>query len=165
MIRRHGCQPIVKYPSVEPFGRDYDRIVKQSIQDGTVSPIAMALYEKCGSSKNEVHAVNDHVINTMDALNHQPLATNSQDWIKHVRRAAFPWSGKNLLVQEESTLRKTRDMVDPLFARTELKDLEYFRKLVDRLIERIPRDGSTVDLQPLIGKMVSRHLHACQDCD
>lgn len=126
----------------------------------------MALYEKTGSATYQVKTVNDHVINTMDPLNHQAIATNTDDSVRHVRRAAFPWAGdNNLLTQEGKVWRKTRDMVDPLFARAELKDLEYFGKFVDRFIGLIPRDGSTVDLQPLIRKMVSPGLCECQEND
>ena len=49
--------------------------------------------------------------------------------------------------------RAARDLIKPAFVRDEIADLAAFDRHVSRFLEHIPKDGSTVDLQPLFLKL------------
>lgn len=153
MIRLYGCQPIPKYPSTEPFGQDFDRAVKKSFQEGHVNRTAMGMYEKIRSTTYQVHTINDHVVHTCEPRNHHVIVTNMDDWHRDVRKGARPFTGVSLLTLHGAAWKQTRDLIDPLFKRAELKDLDYFEKFVDRALAFIQPD-SIIDMQPLLRKLV-----------
>lgn len=154
IIKKAGCQPIVKYPAREPFGKDYDREQRQAILDGRLNDFARERYEKCGSTTYSLQTLEEHVIHSMEPLNHQALATRLDDWVKEDRRAAQGFFGVGILQQNGAAWRRTRDMVNPLFKRAELSDIGHFKVFVDRWMHLLPRDGSEFDAQPLIRKLV-----------
>lgn len=134
---------------------DYDHKLKEAIQAGHLNKFGMEQYEKCGSSTFEIKTFGESAIFSMEPMNRQALATKPEDWEREDRRGGKPFFGIGILNQNGSAWRRTRDMVNPLFKRAELDELENFGKFVNRMIALIPRDGSTVDLQPLLRKLVS----------
>lgn len=82
-------------------------------------------------------------------------ATQWQDFGREKRRAARGFFGDGILSMNGHEWKQARELVNPLFQRAELTDVDHFRKYVDRMLELIPRDGSTVDMQPLLQKLVS----------
>lgn len=79
------------------------------------------------------------------------LATNFKDWnLPDRRKAAFiPLLGQGIFATDGAAWQHSRDLLRPSFTRSLIGDLATFEDHVGRLIERIPRDGSTVDLQEL----------------
>lgn len=70
----------------------------------------------------------------------------------------LPFLGRGIFLEDGHAWKRSRDLIKPLFKRAELSDVEGFAKFVDRMFALIPRDGTTVDLQPLFQKLVSPPL-------
>ena len=97
------------------------------------------------------------IINTMEAANIQQAAALSfQDWGKSSSRNAItsPFLGRGIFSEDGAFWRSSRDLIKPTFARSEISDVNSLGLFVNRLLELIPRDGSTFDIQPLVHKLV-----------
>ncbi|KAF4630632.1 hypothetical protein G7Y89_g7506 [Cudoniella acicularis] len=57
--------------------------------------------------------------------------------------------GDGLFTTDGHAWKKSRQMINPVFARAQVSELSTFEVHLARMIVRIPKDGSTVDMQPL----------------
>lgn len=72
------------------------------------------------------------------------------------RLTAFrPLLGNGIFSSDGSRWEHSRALLRPNFARNQIADIEIYEVHVAALIDLIPRDGSTVDLQSLFFRMVS----------
>ena len=155
MAQEFGCKPIAKYPTTEPFGKDYDRGLKEAFQGGGITKFFSERYEKVRSSTYKLQTLNENTIITKNPANIKAVTSNLNDWNKERRPAGRPLTGETIINTNGAAWKRSRDLVVPLFKRAELNDINNFRKFVDRMITLIPRDGSTQDMQPLLRKLVS----------
>ena len=156
--KQRGCQPVNKYSHTRPFGFDlyYDRI--EAVKAGRLNKFNQELFEKYGSTYEE-RTLTGRIINTTETANFQAVGANKfEDFGRDARRAAEPFFGQGILSSNGRVWKQARDLVTPLFKRAELNDVENFKKFTDRMLALIPRDGSTVDMQPLLQKLVSRTM-------
>lgn len=79
------------------------------------------------------------------------LATNFKDYSLGKRRAeAFiPVFGHGIFDTDGAAWERSRAMIRPNFTRSQVADLDTFETHISHLINAIPRDGSTIDLQEL----------------
>ena len=73
-----------------------------------------------------------------------------------MRLFAFePFVGKGIMCSDGASWEHSRALIKPTFARTQIADLhlDSFGIYVQRLIDLIPKDGSTCDLQPLFARL------------
>ena len=99
------------------------------------------------------------VINTMHSENIQLVATASFDDFRRnpgSKTVGWPFMGKGLTTTDGADWKYSRNLVKPIFARSELSDIEGLSGYVDRMIDRIPR--GSFDIQPLLHKMVSDEM-------
>jgi hypothetical protein len=72
----------------------------------------------------------------------------------------LPWwndfCGFGLLSTDGEVWNHSRKIWKPAFAKENLIGMEFFAAQIDTLVERIPKDGTTVDLQPLLYAAVCR---------
>lgn len=105
----------------------------------------------------EEHFFDTKIINTMDAANVQQVAALSfQDWAKQASRSSSsaPFLGKGIFTEDGPVWKHSRELIKPVFARSQISDVNRLSVFVDRLFKLIPRDGSTIDMQPLFHKLV-----------
>ena len=57
--------------------------------------------------------------------------------------------GNGIFTRDGEAWQHSRDMLRPSFMRSQVADLQLIDRHVAHLIRAIPRDGSTIDLQPL----------------
>ena len=83
------------------------------------------------------------------------LATNFKDWnMPDRRKVSFAaLFGEGIFTTDGAAWQHSRDLLRPNFARAQVADLATFERHVGQLIKAIPRDGSTVDLQPLFFRL------------
>jgi cytochrome P450 len=92
------------------------------------------------------------VINTVEPENVKAiLATQFKDFsLPPTRKAASTvLLGHGIFNSDGAAWETSRSLLRPNFVRSQVGDLDTFEKHITHLIARIPRDGSTVDLQPL----------------
>ena len=154
---KHGCQKPPKYPHKLPYGIDLLRARLAAIKAGRYNKLYLEQFQTYGKTWEE-NLAGTRVINTMEPANFQQVAVLSfQDYGKPSMRnkALSPFLGNGIFSQDGPQWKHSRDLIKPLFTRAELSnDVESFKIYVDRLFSLIPCDGSTVDLQPLLLKMV-----------
>jgi cytochrome P450 len=61
-----------------------------------------------------------------------------------------PFLGDGIITRDGAFWKRSRQLTNPIFSRAQVSTLAPFEVHVGRMIRRIPRDGSTVDLQPLL---------------
>ena len=153
----HGCQKPRRYPHKWPYGVDLLRARLAAIRKGRYNRLYLEHFQTHGKTWEE-NLAGTRVINSMEAANfHQVAALSFHDYGKLAMRnkALSPFLGDGIFSQDGARWKHSRDLIKPLFTRAELSgDIDSFKIYADRLLSLIPRDGSTVDLQPLLLKMV-----------
>ncbi|KAK2606257.1 hypothetical protein QQS21_003305 [Conoideocrella luteorostrata] len=83
------------------------------------------------------------------------LALKFDDYSKEPVRseAVLQFLGLGIFTKDGPGWKHSRELLRPLFRRAELSDVHRFEKHVDRMLSLIPRDGSTFDMAPLLGKL------------
>ena len=155
----HGCQRPRRYPHVDPlWGYDLYCERNKATQCGQLMKLYMKHFNLYGKTFEE-QFFNTRIINTMEAVNIQEAtALSFRDWGKSSLRNAStsPFLGKGIFSEDGALWKQSRDLIKPLFARSAISDVDSLGVFVDRLFKIIPRDGTTVDIQPLLHKLVTR---------
>ena len=164
----HGCQEPPKYPHKLPYGIDMLRSRMAAIKAGRYNRLYLEQYQKYGKTWEE-NLAGTKVINSMEPANFQQVASLSfQDYGKLAMRnkALSPLLGNGIFSQDGASWKYSRDLIKPLFLRAELSDIDSFKLHVNRFLNLVPRDGSTVDLHPLLLKLVGNPiLSPAQEAD
>ena len=154
-----GCQKPPRYPHRDPiWGYDLYRLREQASKTGYFYQLYESHFKMHGKTFEELF-LGTKVINTMERDNIQRVAVYSfQDWGKSSSRnrnnAFTPVFGEGIFTQDGAAWKHSREMIKPLFARSEIADLRPLPTYTDRLIGLLPRDGSTTNVQPLLHKFV-----------
>ena len=79
------------------------------------------------------------------------LSTKFHDFELTPRRidAVVPSLGHGIFASNGAAWERSRALIRPSFTKTQVADLDTFETHIQHFISAIPRDGSTVDLQPL----------------
>ncbi|KAI9708436.1 MAG: hypothetical protein M1820_003896 [Bogoriella megaspora] len=92
-------------------------------------------------------------IKTKDTENiHAVFGYRSREWgVGPFRLAAMaPFCGEGLLTTDGAVWEHSRALLKPAFHKESISDLSAFEVLFGQILARVPRDGSTIDLQPLL---------------
>lgn len=85
------------------------------------------------------------------------FATDSSNWgVQPMRLFAFePFVGKGVMCVDGALWEQSRALIKPTFTRAQIADLHLtaYSAHVSKLIDLLPKDGSTVDLQPLFSRL------------
>jgi hypothetical protein len=162
-MRKHGCKPILKYPHTDRvLGTDLTEKMNKARKDGDLMKRWPEIYKAAGGKTFEANIVGKKTLMTMDSKNIQAItATQIEKFKVEPVRGGFVngWFGKGVFFSDDPHWSIGRKTIKPIFLRSQIGDLSGFGKHVSRMIELIPRDGSTIDLQDLVLDMVStEHL-------
>ena len=92
---------------------------------------------------------------TIEPRNLKSVFGGSQDWgIRQLRLDMFkPFVGEGVLNTDGNQWKHARALIQPTFDKVQFGSLRDFDAHVRHLIDIIPSDGSTVDLQPLFSRL------------
>ncbi|KAI0115672.1 cytochrome P450 alkane hydroxylase-like protein [Nemania sp. FL0031] len=92
---------------------------------------------------------------TIEPQNLQAINSRDDEWgIQPNRLAGMEFfCGRGFLTMDGDEWRHSRKCLRPSFARSNLMDLSVLSGEMDKLLEKLPQDGSTVNLQPLLYAM------------
>lgn len=165
--QQYGCQKPPRYPHRDLWGYDLDRDRRSTLAKGEGWKIYEKHFEQYGKTFEE-HFFFQKTIITMEPANVKHLfAVEPKTFSKHESRTRIATVRKLLgsgivTFDDGPEWKKSRELIKPIFSRGEIVDVNLIGKHVDRLIEAIPRDGSTFDVQLLLKKMVcSIELRFC----
>ena len=158
LIRQYGCKDAVRYPQKDPFlGLDTILDWIRAIKTNCYLARVEQQYNEYGNTYSFRFSTSNN-INTNEPENIKAvLATNSKDYgVGWRRKYAFsPLLGKSIILTDGAQWEHSRARLRPSFARDQINDLPTFEVHVARLIQAIPRDGSTVDLSGLLYRLTA----------
>lgn len=67
--------------------------------------------------------------------------------------------GRGFITTDGETWKHSRNLLKPSLDLGNIRDLNILKREVDALLRQLPKDRSTVDLQPLLYVMVSYPEH------
>ena len=154
--RQHGCGSPPSTPSKDPLlGLDTVYRMLHSVKKNRRNLSLKEQLELYGYTfqsnlfgKIEVFTAEPQNLQTI-------LATAFEDFgVEPMRLFVFePLIGKGVMSTDGAHWAHSRALLQPIFSRAHFADYSAFETHVARLIDLIPKDGSTVDLQPLFAKL------------
>ena len=162
-----GCFPLPHYPHKEPFfGLDYTVL---SVRDVVTNRTLLALderFRKLGPTFQVKTAGTTLIISKDARINHSVYSENYKAWgVAPVRFEALdPYCGVGFITTDGPLWEHSRALLKPYFHQSHLSDLSFLSTATNQFIEKIPKDGSTIDLQPLLGLLVSYPAHVPRVC-
>jgi cytochrome P450 len=150
--RKAGCSSPVKYRHLDPFyGLDlFIKKIKHT-QAGDVLALDDSIFAKYGKTVHTLFFGVNHWM-TMDPLVVQTVAATEADKFGNEptnRKSCGPLLGDGTLTVDGALWKRSREVINPIFSRSQLSELSSLKTHVQRFIDLIPTDGSTIDVQPL----------------
>lgn len=148
----HGCQPLLRqfHSKFPVFGLDWIRTNLTATRHKRYLDTMCTRFENIGPTFK------------IQVLNQKAIATNEPENIKAILSLRFQdftlrnrsivmgkLLGKGIFTTDGQDWAHSRAMLRPNFVKEQIGDLDTFESHVQDLFKLIPRDGSTVDLQPL----------------
>ena len=155
---KHGCLPPTSIPQRDPiFGLDLILKVFKALKEDRRDLSMNQLFQVHGRTFQSV-AFGTTTIYTVEPKNLQAVfATDFSSWgVQPMRLFAFePFIGRGIMVADGAFWEQSRALIKPTFARAQIADLHLttYSSHVSKLISLLPKDGSTVNLQPLFSRL------------
>ena len=157
LIKKHGCEPILRNSDYDYFPNNvvgYKILLEnlKAIKEHKFLENIRHRFLKHGINTASHRLILTDMIQTIEPDNLKTmLALNFKDWSLGSRRtdAFIPFLGRGIFTTDGAAWQHSREMLRPNFTRSQVGDLTTFEIHVGHLIENLPRNGSTVDLQEL----------------
>ncbi|KAL9108606.1 MAG: hypothetical protein Q9227_006692 [Pyrenula ochraceoflavens] len=153
LVRKLGCSKPVQYPHKDPiFGLDLFRLHVKAIKEGQSLEVQQQIFSQYGKTVQTI-VLGKRQYLTMDSRNIQcVLATNADNFGNEPmnRTPSQPFIGDGIITMDGASWKRSRQLINPIFARAQISELTGFDSHVQQLLRLIPCDGSTVDMQPLL---------------
>ena len=157
ILQRHGCQPPPDLPQKDPFfGLDLILQTFKHIENRSRDVSMKQQFDTYGHTY-QTKRYGKRRLFSIDPPNLQAVfATHFQDWgVQPLRLFAFePFIGPGVMTTDGVPWEHARGLIKPTFARAQIANLSAFDVHVRKFLQLIPRDNSTVDLQPLFARLV-----------
>ena len=158
--RQHGCKDPPRYPHQGGSqGSDLAHIRMNAMKEGRLFKLYETQFELYGKTFEEIFN-GQKLVNTIEPANIQQItALAFDDYCKNPGRlkAQAPFLGPSVF-SDGPLWKQTRPLVKSAFGRAEISDLDQLASFTDRFMALIPNDGSTIDMQPLLHRLVSDAL-------
>lgn len=169
MIREHGCQPPVDldaFPSRQEYANRYwgiDRLfgvnignlqyTTEMLDQQQYYPKRMDLWNLVAPSKT-CRSRMAHLTWTLtqDVENIKyVMATDFDNWafIPGRKHGLGQFLGNGIFTSDGADWQHSRNLLKPNFTRFQVSNMGMFERHFQKMLEEIPRDGSTFDLSPL----------------
>lgn len=160
--KRRGCGHIKRYRHREPLlGLDFVRELSNAFTMHRWLPWQKELFAAQRAKTFRVNFLGTRAIYTSEPDNMKAMSTTSwrQFGLEQIRRgngAADPVAGPGVSTVDGPMWDISRDLIKPYFTRDGYSDLGRLEVHVKRLLDLIPCDGSTFDMQPLLQRWVRK---------
>ncbi|KAF6221995.1 hypothetical protein HO133_001963 [Letharia lupina] len=156
MIKEHGCKPMKHSPELNSFPDNIIGIKAlmgnvKAAQEHRLMAHNRARFLRIGNNTHMKFIFTD-LMQTNEPENIKTiLALDFKSWGLGKRRkdAFVPLLGHGIFTTDGAAWHNSRELLRPNFVRSQVGDLTTFDIHIDQLIEAIPKDGSTVNLQDL----------------
>jgi cytochrome P450 monooxygenase len=155
--RGHGCKAPPRYPHKDPIlGLDYFMTQLKERKEGTSLAGQRDRFARLGHTY-EVNSWGTRTIQTMDQQNIREVLVTSFDkfGVQSMRLSVgMPFMGPGVFSTDGPYWVASRKLIQPIFSNTQISDFKALDVHLDRMLKRLPRDGSTIELQSLLKFMV-----------
>jgi cytochrome P450 len=153
----HKCQDPPKYPHKDTiFGSDLYRENAENTKNNTLLNKWTSRYREYGHTFTAI-IQGTPAICTVDVTSLQTITTtNFKDYgFQPVRRAAtLPFLGEGVFTMDGPFWEHSRALIRPTFRKSNISNLPAFEANLQKFFALLSKDGSTVDLKPLLCKLV-----------
>lgn len=152
---QHGCKRPPKFPHRDQiWGTDLLKLRMKAAEEGRQSKFGLELFNTIGTTFEE-NFLGTKVYNTTEVQNLQQVGTTAfNDYGKPAVAFFMPFLGEGIFSLDGAPWKHSRDLIKPIFSRSEISDVNTLGIHVDRFLDKIPCDGTTIDLQPLVHNLV-----------
>ena len=156
--QRHACRPPRTISAKDPiFGLDFMLRLFRSLQQDRRNSTLEKDFQVFGNTFRW-RTYGGARIFTIEPKNLQTVfSTDFSSWgVQPMRLYGFePFVGKGIMCTDGALWEHSRALIKPTFARAQIADLHLgtYAAHVQNLMAMLPKDGSTVDLQPLFAKL------------
>jgi len=158
--RLHGCEKLRKFPQKDPFlGFDLFLGFEAAAREHRYLEYIAKWFSDFGSTF-QTDLMGDRMVWTNEPSNIQAmLTTNFPDFElgDRRRRNSAELLGVGLFNADGKDWEHARQLLRPNFTRKQVADLAIFETHVRVLIDHLPGDGSKVDIQEWLFRLVSLH--------
>ncbi|KAK5997604.1 Cytochrome P450 monooxygenase lepH [Cladobotryum mycophilum] len=150
-----GCAPLPRYPNRDKIlGLDYVMAMLKALKENRFLEFQKETYSGRGSKVWQANFMGNRMVYSSEPENMKALSTSHKDSfaiepIRVANGAITPLTGRGVSSSDGEKWQSSRDLVKPYFERSGFANLSRLSEHVDRLLNKIPTDGSTVDMQPL----------------
>ena len=152
------CFEPKRYGHLDPlFGSDLFCSFIRSIGRGDALKFAQSLFDRYGKTFTAT-VFGRNFLNTLDSKNIQAVLSDTEHFVvAPVRQEALePLMGTGIFTTDGSAWNRSRNLIKPIVVRAHNPSYSAsFHAHVQPLLDHVPRDGSTVDLQPMFRNFVS----------
>ncbi|KAI1173282.1 cytochrome P450 [Nemania sp. FL0916] len=153
---RLGCPPLETYPAYDKIlGLDFVYAMMAAVKEDRVLEFLHELYANRRSNVWAANFLGKRMVYTTEPGHIKALSTSHREnfAIEPIRvgnGAITPFTGRGVSSSDGVKWATSRKLVQPYFDREGYTNLGRLKGHVDRLIDKIPMDGSSVDMQPLL---------------
>ncbi|KAJ4419965.1 hypothetical protein N0V82_004680 [Gnomoniopsis sp. IMI 355080] len=150
--RLHGCQPISKSYTKEPFlGLDKLPETIRAVQQHKILQLNGELFKVLGNTFTVTELTRRAIVTVEPENIKTVLSLKFQDYkISHRLGAFEPLLGEGIFDSDGDHWAASRALIRPSFSRDQVADLTTLERLIQNLFSLLPRDGTTeVDLSEL----------------
>ncbi|THV49730.1 hypothetical protein BGAL_0181g00030 [Botrytis galanthina] len=139
-----GCSSPVKYKHFDRI-LGFDLLAKKMKYTKAGKPLALdaELFAKYGKTSHTLFFGRNHWM-AMDPLLIQTVAATQAD-----KLGSAPSNRDGAFTTDGHTWKRSRELLQPVFSRLQVAQLSGLESHLQRFLGRIPRDDSTIDIQPL----------------
>jgi cytochrome P450 len=157
LIKEHGCEPVHKYSHKGFWGKllgtDVIMAMIASANEGRMHETnRLRNWSNPKINTLQVRSLRKDLVLTIEPENVKTiLATKFGDYsLGDVRiRTFLPLFGHGIFDTDGAAWERSRGLIRPNFVRQQVADLDMFESHVSQLINSVPANGGTVDLQDL----------------
>ena len=157
LVHEHGCQQPKFYPHKEPFlGLDLFFNTIRSTKERRRMEFSKQLFDQLGQTWQSV-SFGKKIVNSIDPDNLKSvLATDFDSWGLAPLRypAASPFMGRGVFTSDGPFWQHARAQVKPILIKAQFVDFKRFDRHLTQFISLMPRNGATVDVLPLLERLV-----------
>jgi len=157
MIKEHGCLPPRQYPTKDPIlGLDLFSSTAKAFKERRALEAIANRFNEMGVNTMTIPSLGRHPIQTIEPeILKTVQSLKFKDWSLGKRRQTnfTPLIGHGIFTSDGEEWQHSREMLRPNFVRNQIGDVATFETHVSHLIDAIPRNGDTVDLQDLFFRL------------
>lgn len=154
-FQRFSCPRFAHWDVI--LGTDYSRGINDAMARGERRKWVAETHQKYGMTYQTLDW-GKVTYRVADPENMQAvLSTNGDCFGVEALRVppAGEWLGPGAVMEDGPAWARSRELLKPVFAKGQISDLERFEFHLNRLMNKIPGDGNTFDLQPEFLNLVS----------